>query len=840
MNMRLIILLLLVMVGSFAFGSDVTFPSDAGIIDVKRDYGAVGNGVADDTAALNAACRAGEGAFQTVYLPPGTYLVSSPIHFQTWMLIQGAGASRTTIKLKDTCPGYTNPTAWSWVVASVNADPATQRGTSGEYVGGAVNNTAFSSYLCDLTVSTGSGNPGAVGVHWISNNGGGLRDVDIRSEDGVGLIGLDLRNPGDGPCLYRNVRIQGFDVGVEAYNSLYLSVFENLTLSAQRVVGLRNRGHATVVRNLLSTNTVPAAQNLVNGYYEGHLTLIGGTCTGGAANQVAVTSDNPAETRLVVRDLSTSGYRAAVRVNGTDQPGTSVVDYASSPIETQFPGPAAMPRLPIEETPDVAWPATGEWVNVRTYQSLVINDDWAPAIQAAIDSGKAAVYMPKNGYRIKSTILVRGGVRWIQGCGSSFVYDPALGSNPCLRVGDGSGPVVIERLSWEGNFPNAIAHAGNKTLVTRLARYASYRSEAACGNLFLDDMVGGPYDFAFPQRVWARAMNCEGTQTMITNRGATVWVLGWKSEGNCTVAYNTTAGARTEILGGMIYPATDTTSAPPAFINQGGDLGVMVALFYAGQHLVEETHGGVTRTFTRSSGTGQLHFRGSPQTTAQVLTTITVLPSTASVVVGSNQTFSALALDQNGALMSTQPTFNWGVAGGGTISNSGVFLASGTAGGPFTVTATSGLVSGTAQVSITATAVAPSITNAAPGNGIIGVAYSHLASVSGTGPMTWTLSSGALPPGLNLNGTSGAITGTPTSAGTFMGVLKVSGAVSPAAMQGFTIIVSEAGATSGGDDNNGSTSTTDGGKSCGSGSLLALLVGLLAISGLHRQWRAIK
>ena len=499
-----------------------------------------------------------------------------------------------------------------------------------------------------------------------------------------------------------------------------------------------------------------------------------------------------------------------------------------------------MPRLPIEETPDVAWPVAGEWVNVRAYQSLVVNDDWAPAIQAAIDSGKAAVYMPKNGYRIKSTILVRGGVRWIQGCGSAFVYDPALGSNPCIRVGDGSGPVVIERLSWEGSFPNAIAHAGNKTLVTRLARYASYRSEAACGNLFLDDMAGGPYDFAFPQRVWARAMNCEGAQTMITNRGATVWVLGWKSEGNCTVAYNTTVGARTEILGGMIYPATDTTSAPPTFINRGGDLGVMVALFYAGQHLVEETHGGVTRTFTRSSGTSQLHFRGSPQATIQALTTITVLPSTATVVVGSSQTFSALALDQNGASMSTQPLFNWGVAGGGTISNAGVFLASGTAGGPFTVTATSGMVSGTAQVSTTATAVAPSITSAAPGNGMVGVAFNHLGSASGTGPMAWSLSSGALPAGLILNGLTGAITGTPTSAGTSTGVLQVSGAASPAATQTFIIIISEAGATNGGDGSSGSGPTADGGKSCGNGSLLALLLGLVAISGLHRQWRSMR
>ena len=832
---------LLIVLMAFAMlpAADIGFPADAGIIDVKRDHGARGDGVTDDTAALNAACRAAEGRFQTVYLPAGTYLVSGRIHFETWMLLQGAGRDRTTIRLKDSCPGYTNPTAWSWVVASVNTDPASQRDAGGGYLGGAVNNMAFSSYLCDLTVSTGSGNPGAIAVHWISNNGGGLREVAIRSEDGAGLIGLDLRHPADGPCYYSNVSIQGFDVGVEALNSLYLSVFENLILSGQRVVGLRNRGHATVVRNLVSSNAVLAVQNLVNGYWEGHLTLIGGTCSGGAANQAAVSSGNPAETRLVVRDLSTSGYRAAVEVNGTDQPGSSITDYASAAIETQFPGPAALPRLAIAETPDVAWPDVGDWVNVRDYQSLVVNDDWAPAIQAAIDSGRSAVYLPKNGYRIKSTIVVRGAVRWIQGCGSAFVYDAALGGNPCLRIGDGSGPVVIERVSWEGNFPLAIAHAGNKTLVTRLARYASYRSEAACGDLFLDDMCGGPYDFAFPQRVWARAMNCEGNQTMITNRGATVWVLGWKSEGNCTVAHNTVAGARTEILGGMIYPAADTTGAPPVFINHGGDLGVVVAFFWAGTRLVEETHGGVTRTFTRASGTSHLHFRGSPQGGGSfVLTTIRVTPALVSVAVGSSLAFSALALDQDGASMSPQPAFAWTVSGGGTISAAGLFQASGVAGGPFTVTATSGVVSGTAGVSNVQSVIAPTITSVAPENATVGVAYSHVSSATGSTPMTWSISAGTLPTGLSLSVSTGAITGTPTVAGTVTGTLTASNGTGASANQPFAVTVSgtpQPPVTPNPDPvaDSGSSSGT-----CGSGTQSSLLIGALAMMSLLRRRRA--
>jgi hypothetical protein len=83
-----------------------------------------------------------------------------------------------------------------------------------------------------------------------------------------------------------------------------------------------------------------------------------------------------------------------------------------------------------------------------------------------------------------------------------------------------------------------------------------------------------------------------------------------------------------------------------------------------------------------------------------VLTTITVLPASASVPIGGSQLFSATGYDQNNNPMSPQPSFGWLVSGGGSISSSGLFTAS-TVGGPFTVTATSGSISGTASVSVT-------------------------------------------------------------------------------------------------------------------------------------------
>src|SRR5690349_16889118 len=62
------------------------------------------------------------------------------------------------------------------------------------------------------------------------------------------------------------------------------------------------------------------------------------------------------------------------------------------------------------------------------------------------------------------------------------------------------------------------------------------------------------------------------------------------------------------------------------------------------------------------------------------------------------------------------------------------------------------------------TSGALTITTSALPNGQVGKAYSAmLAASGGTAPMTWTLTAGALPPGLALNAQTGAITGTPSA-----------------------------------------------------------------------------
>jgi hypothetical protein len=85
---------------------------------------------------------------------------------------------------------------------------------------------------------------------------------------------------------------------------------------------------------------------------------------------------------------------------------------------------------------------------------------------------------------------------------------------------------------------------------------------------------------------------------------------------------------------------------------------------------------------------------------APVLTTITVSPATANLLVGGTQTFTAASKDQNGNPIAATITWTSSNTAVGTIDESGKLTA--LAEGTTTITAASGSVSGTATVTVTA------------------------------------------------------------------------------------------------------------------------------------------
>lgn len=119
---------------------------------------------------------------------------------------------------------------------------------------------------------------------------------------------------------------------------------------------------------------------------------------------------------------------------------------------------------------------------------------------------------------------------------------------------------------------------------------------------------------------------------------------------------------------------------------------------------------------------------------------------------------------------------SWSVSAGslpaGLTLNSSTGQVTGTpttAGGySFTIQATNMAGSDTQSFSGSVTAaVAPSITTTTLAAMTQGQAYSQAIAASGSTPMTWGISAGALPTGLSINSSTGQISGTPTTSGAY-------------------------------------------------------------------------
>jgi hypothetical protein len=606
---RLLPIFLLLALPSVAFPENIVFPEDSGIVDVKAKYGAKGDGVTDDTAAIQKAIDEVKGIPDALYFPNGTYLISNSVGIfggkahsrDRFLTYQGQSEAGTVIKLKDNCPGFENPNKPK-IVFSVYEGQGT--------------GDVMHSYVRNLTVDVGAGNPGAIGLRFMTNNSGAMDRVTIRSSDPkkVGKLGLDLTQGQVGPCLIQRVTVIGFDTGAEVANTFSV-VLEHLTLKDQNVIGFFNRDGRTTLRSLKSINRVPAVRNKWL-----DLTLIEADLGGGSTENTAIINE---KTRLFVRDIKQTGYGHLLQdATGKTQDGATLDEWYDGKANTLFAGEPKTLHLPIKETPEVPWETDlTKWVKVPWSKN---GEDIGEALQAAIDQaakdGKTTIYFPRRPKtydypKFSRSIRVHGSVNRIIGMSNIIDIEDAAGAfkdgAAVFTFEDLASPaVVVERFFLLGGWkcPRSVSMFENKSgravVVRNVGHGGLHKKPSTSGEWFIEDVPAIGLRIGPGEKCWARHYNPESPEAnMIEVDGGQLWILGLKTEGRARhiVARN---GAKVELLGGVSYQSWDKQPIDPPMFTVVNSAASFTFGFYHWKYpfttIVEETVGTETRKLLRT------------------------------------------------------------------------------------------------------------------------------------------------------------------------------------------------------------------------------------------------
>ncbi|MDR6783265.1 hypothetical protein ABIE26_000247 [Pedobacter africanus] len=592
---------------------------------------ASGNGVTDDSDAIIAAmdwvmnrlrasgqpCGWRESWY--IYFPNGTYRVSKPLVYSgdqvpdcvpaqvsatregtAGLKLVGQNRDSVVLKLNDNATGF-GPGMKKPVVSFSKFDKGT-----------IFNNAPAGFHFRNITINTGSGNPGAVGLDFYGANTARLDNVKIT---GGGETGLHVRI-GSAHGYYSNLVIDGFKYGIyldgdaESHPSI-----EYVSLSNQSVSGILLSGISTSLRKVKSTNAQTGMILQKKGNRFPHAVLVDSKFEHGSAPNTGIRINDGF---LFVRNVELTGYGTGIKKgDSTVADSGGIAEYSSGSYiafsESRVrSGAVKSMNLPVADYPLLTWEANfSNWANVNDYGAIGdgLTDDMA-AIQLAMNSGKKVVYFPNNKYKISGTVNLPATVKelqgagvWIDGGGVKFDVNQMSADTLLLRdieLVTGSIKHSVKR----NLFLESTSSAGNA--------YSSFLPDSgAC--VFANNSHG----FARLEgtiknvKAYVRFLNNEKADHFQINAGlnSTLWVLGFKTEKTFTVM-KARDGAKMEILGGLLNRySTDVEPDPVGILNDNSSVSVIAATNGPDRHwnpMIKDIQGSTTKSWLMT----QFPFRG--------------------------------------------------------------------------------------------------------------------------------------------------------------------------------------------------------------------------------------
>jgi hypothetical protein len=257
-----------------------------GMLNVKS-YGAVGDGIADDTVAIQSAISASLSPNnkysdrQIVYFPAGTYRITNTLraigntnYWTVGVYLAGASAATTKLVVTANTPAFIGSSG-SVPMLIVGDEAAGQYPAVTNGVGSTSGNRAFNHTVQGLGFEIQSGNSAAVAIDYLTSNEGSINNCVFTNSDNTttrAYAAIRMHRGGFGQGLIDQCTFNGFSYGVSSENVYDFGLcVSHCQFNNQRYAGVSLRGcSTTVVNSVFNVGTGVLSEVPQAGVYAGN------------------------------------------------------------------------------------------------------------------------------------------------------------------------------------------------------------------------------------------------------------------------------------------------------------------------------------------------------------------------------------------------------------------------------------------------------------------------------------------------------------------------------------------------------------------------------------------